>query len=122
MRLTGFIPDAEYLGLLRGADAILVLTREDHTMQRGGYEAVALEKPLITSHWSLLREVFSRGTVHVDNSVASIVAAVRRIQADPATFREEMQALRQARAAVSALQVDSVRRLCQTPRRGWKRA
>jgi len=118
VRLTGFVPDADYLALLRGADAILALTREDHTMQRGGYEAVALEKPLITSNWPLLREVFSRGTVHVDNSRESITAAIRRIQANPAAFREEMTVLRQARVAVSASQVDNLRRICQAARGG----
>lgn len=115
VQLTGFIPDADYLALLRGADAILVLTREDHTMQRGGYEAVSLGKPLITSDWPLLREVFSRGTVHVDNSPESIAAAVGRIKGDSGTFRKEMAALRQMRAVVSASQVGELRRLCQAP-------
>ena len=113
VRLTGFIPDDQYLGLLRSADAILVLTLEDHTMQRGGYEAVALEKPLITSHWPLLREVFSMGTVHVDNSPESIASAVRRIQADPGVFRMEMVALKRSRAVVAASQAENLRRLCQ---------
>jgi len=113
VRLTGFVPDADYLALLRGADAIMVLTRENHTMQRGGYEAVALEKPLITSQWPLLREVFSRGTIHVDNSAESITAAVRQIQANLEAFREEMGKLRRARALVSAAQVGALRRICQ---------
>jgi glycosyltransferase involved in cell wall biosynthesis len=112
---TGFIPDTDYLALLRGADAILVLTLEDNTMQRGGYEAVSLEKPLITSHWQLLQEVFSRGTVHVDNSPEAIVKAVERIRRDPDTFMREMRSLRQSRAVVSATQVAGLRRLCQAP-------
>ncbi len=118
VHLTGFIPDADYLALLRGADAILVLTREDHTMQRGGYEAVALEKPLITSHWPLLREVFSRGTEHVDNSADGIVAAILRIRQDPGAYRWEMAELRRSRALVAASQVDRVKRLCQEPLEG----
>ena len=111
--LTGFMPDDRYLALLRGADALLVLTREDHTMQRGGYEAVALEKPLITSDWPLLREVFSRGTVHVDNSAASIVAALRKVQESPGAFREDMLALKRMRSVVAAAQTENMRRLCQ---------
>src|SRR2546428_11241378 len=113
VRLTGFIPDNDYLALLRSADAILVLTREDYTMQRGAYEAVALEKPLITSHWSLLREVFSKGTVHVDNSPESIAAAVRRIQENPGVFRADIVALKRSRAVVAASQAEHLRRLCQ---------
>ncbi len=115
VHLTGFLPDADYLALLRGADAILVLTREDHTMQRGGYEAVSLGKPLITSDWLLLREVFSRGTVHVDNSPEAIAAAVRRVQDQPEAYRRDMAELRRTRAAVVATQVGELRRLCQVP-------
>jgi len=120
VHLTGFIPDADYLALLRGADAILVLTLEDNTMQRGGYEAVSLEKPLITSRWPLLQEVFSRGTVHVDNSPQAIVDAVERIRRDPGTFGQEMRALRQSRAVVAAAQVARLSRLCQAPGLGGR--
>ena len=111
VRLTGFLPDTEYLALLRGADIILSLTKEDHTMQRGGYEAVALGKPLITSHWPLLREVFGRGTVHVDNSPQAIVSAIRTIQVEPRSWHREMIGLRQERQHVSAAQVQNLRGL-----------
>ncbi|HEV8337633.1 MAG TPA: glycosyltransferase [Candidatus Polarisedimenticolia bacterium] len=113
VRLTGFIPDADYLSLLRHADAIMSLTRENHTMQRGGYEAVALEKPLITSDWPLLREVFSRGTVHVDNSADAIAGAVKKVRENAPGFRREMSELKLHRAKVSESQVQKLRELCQ---------
>jgi glycosyltransferase involved in cell wall biosynthesis len=113
VRLTGFVPEEDYLALLRGADAILVLTSEDHTMQRGGYEAVALEKPLITSDWPLLREVFSRGTLHVDNSAAGIAAAVRLIQSDGAALQREIRLLKDERRRISTAQVQALRDLCR---------
>jgi glycosyltransferase involved in cell wall biosynthesis len=113
IRLTGFIPEEDYLALLRGADTILVLTSEDHTMQRGAYEAVALEKPLITSDWPLLREVFSRGTLHVDNSAAGIAEAVRRVQSDGAAFQKEIRLLKTERRRVSMAQVRALQDLCR---------
>ena len=114
--LTGFVPDHEYLSLLRGADAILVLTLEDNTLQRGGYEAMALEKPLITSDWPLLREVFSKGTVHVAPSASAIAEAVEKIRREPETFRRAMAALRRERAEVSGSQVSGLRAICAEPR------
>lgn len=114
VKLTGFIPDNEYLDLLRGADALLVLTLEDHTMQRGGYEAMALEKPLITSNWALLREVFGRGTVHVDNTPETIAAAVRTVQADPDFWGREMREQKKARAGITASQVGRLLALCES--------
>jgi len=118
VRLTGFTPDDEYLALLRGADAILALTREDHTMQRGAYEAMALEKPLVTSDWGLLRQVFSRGTVHVDNTPQAIAGALETIRAQPDRFRSEMADLKRERRQVSAAQVATLARVCAASESG----
>jgi glycosyltransferase involved in cell wall biosynthesis len=72
VKFTGFLPDEEYLGLLRGVQAIMVLTTNNHTMQRGACEAVSLGKPIITSDWPVLRSYFNKGTIHVDNSYHGI--------------------------------------------------
>lgn len=97
---TGFVSEAEYAGLLRAADVVVVLTLHDHTMQRGGYEAMALGKPLVTSDWGLLRETFSRGTVHVDNTPAALAAGIRRALDERARLGLEMEGLRREREAV----------------------
>lgn len=96
---TGFVSEAEYAGLLRAADAVVVLTTHDHTMQRGGYEAMALGKPLVTSDWSLLRETFSRGTVHVSNGADAIAQGIRRALKEQRALSTEMAALRSQRQA-----------------------
>ena len=71
-------------------------------MQRGGYEAVALGKPLVTSDWGLLRETFSRGTVHVRNEPAAIADGLRRAIADRERLAVEMQSLGTERRALFA--------------------
>lgn len=74
---TGFLdPYQEYPGLLRAADAIMVLTTRNHTLQLGGCEAVAVGKPLITSDWPYLQEVFPKGTVYVAPTAESIRSGV----------------------------------------------
>jgi glycosyltransferase involved in cell wall biosynthesis len=93
VRFTGFISPGEYGGLLRQADAIMVLTTRDFTMQRGGSEAVTVGKPLITSDWPLLRDIFHRGTEHVDNTAGAIEAAVRKIQSNPHEYAREIAEL-----------------------------
>jgi glycosyltransferase involved in cell wall biosynthesis len=97
VRLTGWLSEAQYTALLRAADAVMCLTTHDHTMQRGAYEAMALEKPLITSRWDVLRKAFYLGTVHVDNTAAEIAAAVQRVRANHAKLTSEMQRLRHER-------------------------
>jgi glycosyltransferase involved in cell wall biosynthesis len=93
--LTGFLSDEAYGGLLSDADAVLVLTTLDHTMQRGAYEAIYQGTPVIVSDWPILREAFPEGAVHVDNSPPSIVSAVRTIQDDKAGYRAGAERLRQ---------------------------
>ena len=79
---------------MRAADAVVVLTTHDHTMQRGGYEAMALERPLVTSDWQLLRETFSRGTVHVDNNSTAIAEGIAAAIRDGDRLVREMRVLR----------------------------
>lgn len=98
VRFTGWLSENDYNALLRTCDAVLCLTTHDHTMQRGAYEAMALGKPLITSDWEILRQTFSRGTVHVDNSPSEIAKAIETIAADAGRYGVEMHELSQLRA------------------------
>lgn len=97
VRLTGFLADAEYVGLLLASDAVISLTTLDHTMQRGAYEAVYLGRPVITSNFDLLRRHFCKGSVHVDNTVEDVVAGVHRMRDNLARFRAEIDELRRER-------------------------
>ena len=54
----------------------MVLTNDDHTMQRGACEAVSIGKPIITSNWHLLQSYFNKGTIHVENYCEQIRAGV----------------------------------------------
>lgn len=99
VRLTGFLPDDEYVGLLLASDAVIALTVMDHTMQRGAYEAVYLGRPVITSAFDLLRRHFCKGAVHVDNTEEDVAAGVRRMRDNLPRFRAEVQELRRERLA-----------------------
>ncbi len=95
---TGFLdPYREYPGLLRAADAVMVLTTRDHTLQLGGCEAVAVGKPLITSDWPYLREVFPKGAVYVAPAPESIRDGVLELRRRYAALQQETVALREER-------------------------
>jgi hypothetical protein len=76
---TDFIPDDEYWKLLDDCDGVICLTTRDYTLVCGGYEAIYSDKPLITSNFPVLKNYFRFGTVYVDNTVDSIVEAVKKI-------------------------------------------
>lgn len=99
VRFTGFLPDDEYLGLLRSVQAIMVLTTDNHTMQRGACEAVSLGKPIITSDWPVLREYFNKGTLYVTNSHESIRAGILRMKREWQSLEKEIILLQQERQA-----------------------
>ena len=97
LHLTGFLADDAYYGLLRSVDAVMALTKEDHTMQRGACEAVWLGQPIITSDWPLLRQTFHKGTVHVDNTTEGIRAGVLQMRARHRQLTSEVLLLQEER-------------------------
>jgi glycosyltransferase involved in cell wall biosynthesis len=77
---TGFLDYNDYVSLLQSINVIMVLTKRNKTMLAGAYEALALQKPLITSDWPPLRRYFYKGTVHVDNSLKEIQEAIEIVR------------------------------------------
>lgn len=111
---TGFLPDDDYLKLLRGADAIMVLTDKDFTLQLGGMEAIAVGKPIITSNLSFLRDYFSQGTVHVPNTSDGIRQGIIRAHHNLAGLSEEIVRLRRIHEEEWRVQSQRLRQLVAT--------
>lgn len=91
---TGFLPDPQYIGLLRTVDAIMVLTTRDHTLQLGGCEAVSVGKPLIVSDWPYLRQFFFKGAVYVSNTPEGIYRGIRQMQQQQCQMQQGVLDLR----------------------------
>lgn len=94
VHLTDFIPDKEFVELLNKVDAIMVLTTRDLTLLQGGFEAVAVEKPLITSDWPVLRDYFRKGTLYVDNRAESISNAIKEIEVKKNELTQQIKELK----------------------------
>ena len=92
--MLGYLPYSRYVGLLHAADVVLTLTTRDHTLLMGGFETVAIGKPLITSDWPVLKDYFSLGTVHVPNTVEGVCHGVRQAQAEHDALQRDMLKLR----------------------------
>jgi glycosyltransferase involved in cell wall biosynthesis len=83
---TGYLPDSDYFKLLRRSDIILVLTKNENCLLCGAYEAVALQRPLITSDTFALREYFYTGVEYVSAEPSSISKAINRIYKNYDTY------------------------------------
>jgi hypothetical protein len=91
---TGFLSDEDYHLLLSGADGIMALTTRDKTLLAGSYEAISLEKPLITSDWKPLKRYFTKGTLFVDNSSTQIKLAIQTLKKVHQDLKHEMHILK----------------------------
>ena len=79
VRLQGFLPRNDYIGLLMSVKGVMSLTIRDHTMQMGAYEALSLKQPIITSDWEILRTSFGDAAVYVNNTPESIVRGICKL-------------------------------------------
>lgn len=96
VHLTGFLSTEDYGTLLTTADAVLTLTTRDHTMLRGAYEAIYQGTPVIVSDWPMLREAFSDGAVHVENTAEGIASGIVSVRAAADDYRSGARRLRTA--------------------------
>ena len=77
--LTGFLATEEYHRVLCSSLASLVLTTSNATQPSGACEALSSDTQLVISNTSLTKKLFGEWAVLVENSVESIVSAIRAL-------------------------------------------
>jgi len=92
--LTGFLPDDAYAGLLQNVDGLVVLTKGQHILNCGAYEAIAMEKPAVISDWPGLRRCFTHGFVYVNNVPEAIAAGIEKMLSEQTTLKNEIIVMR----------------------------
>ncbi|MCG3169177.1 MAG: hypothetical protein CALGDGBN_00690 [Pseudomonadales bacterium] len=92
--LLGYVPDEQYVDLLRKVDVIVDLTTRESCLVCGAYEAVALEKPFVISDTKVLREYFPLGGVHVENHASNIVAGIQQVLDGLTRYRADVRVLK----------------------------
>lgn len=118
--LTGFLPENDFISYMKGSTAVIALTNSDNTMQRGAYTALSYKVPIITSNWNLLKEIFCRGTVHIDNTSVGLENAIRTICTDLGRFRKEIVELNGIHQEIFFGKIREIREklLCEVRERG----
>ena len=94
---TGFLSENDYWQLLYAADIMIVLTKRENCLVCGGYEAIAIGKPLILSDRKILREYFYKGTIFTANRSELIsdtifrgIKGIDKLQADVKELKQEL--------------------------------
>ena len=78
IRLTGFVPEADYLTLLRNANVIVDLTTRENCLVCGAYEAISLHKALVVSDTAALRDLLGGAAEYCTNDPRAIAASIVR--------------------------------------------
>ncbi|MEZ5543295.1 MAG: glycosyltransferase [Pseudomonadota bacterium] len=92
---TGFVPDADFVTLLRESDCIIDLTTLPDCLVCGAYEATALGVPVILSDTAANREIFIPGAVLASNNARDLARAIREVLRHRREHQAEMQILRE---------------------------
>jgi glycosyltransferase involved in cell wall biosynthesis len=95
LQYTGFLEYSDFIKLMSSMDVIMVLTKRDKTLLSGCYEALMLEKPIITSNFEVLQDSFNKGAIFVDNSVPQILNAIKIVQNNYCKLKEEIKQLKE---------------------------
>jgi len=92
--LTGFLSDDDYWELLSNANFIIALTTREYTLLSAGYEAIALEKPLIISGTNTLKNYFNDNVIYFDIFNDDIQILVNKVRADIDSLNKKMKKLK----------------------------
>lgn len=91
VHLLGFVSSEDYSNYLISCDVVLVLTTSEWVILCGGYEAVAVEKPLITSDTKALKEFFKGMVFHAAPTSQSICDAINTVSGDLQAHTKKIQ-------------------------------
>ena len=92
--LTGYLPEDEYIRLFHAVDAIVDLTTREDCLVCGAYEAVAMEKPMVLSDTSTLRQYFSKGAVFTDNTAEDLARKIKEVLENAVDLQEQTKRLK----------------------------
>lgn len=96
---TGFVSDSDYFALMARSDAVMAVTSRAATLVCGGYEAVAMGKPLLLGNSETLRDYFRFGCLYTDGTAADIGHQLRKLAAGLPDLRKGVERLYAMRSA-----------------------
>jgi len=73
----GYVSESEFYAYLYKSQVVLDLTTKENCLVCGAYEAMAAERPLVTSNSEVLKRYFHKGTVFTEHNVQSIARSIR---------------------------------------------
>ena len=111
VRFTGYVSDAEFYHRLAGAQVVVDLTEQENCLVCGAYEAMMLERPLVTSKTFALQKYFTGGTVFVHHQPQAIAEGIKLAYEKRAELREQIKDWKKQTVIDNAKKVKAIRAL-----------
>lgn len=89
--LTDFLSESDFANLLFSADVIMDFTTLDWCLVCGGYEAISLRRPLITSGTVALRELFGEAAIYSNHSPGDIAVCINQAKKDYPDYLKKVE-------------------------------
>jgi glycosyltransferase involved in cell wall biosynthesis len=87
----GYVPESTFYTHLFESHVVLDFTNNENCLLCGAYEAMAAEKPLVTSNTEALRNYFTHGTVFTKHDRISIEQAIETAYENQVNLKEEIK-------------------------------
>jgi glycosyltransferase involved in cell wall biosynthesis len=109
VRFLGYVPEADFYSHLAESQVVVDLTTQENCLVCGAYEAMVLEKPLVTSKTSALQKYFTGGTVFVDHDSDSIANGVRLAFEKRVELKRQIEQWKKQITADNARKIEAIR-------------
>jgi glycosyltransferase involved in cell wall biosynthesis len=96
---TDYLKGDAYWNRIFSSHVVLTLTMNPLSLEAGGLEGMIAGRPLVLSRTPVLVEYFTKGTVFVEHTAASIAASVEQARAQERTLTREIRELAQEKRA-----------------------
>jgi len=117
VRFLGYLPEVNFYVHLAASQIVVDLTMQENCLVCGAYEAMMLERPLVTSRTSALQGYFTAGTVFVDHNPESIAAGVKSAYEGRKELKREIKMWKRQIVADNAKRIEMIRQALKLPAR-----
>lgn len=111
VNLLGYVPIDEFYSCLAESQVVVDLTMQENCILCGAYEAMALNKPLVTSKTKALQSYFTGGAVFVHHEPEAIAEGIRKAYSNRSELKQEIAEWKHGAHAKNRDRIERIREL-----------
>jgi glycosyltransferase involved in cell wall biosynthesis len=111
----GYVPEPQFYSRMASSQVVVDLTVHENCLVCGAYEAMMLEKPLVTSRTLALQRYFTGGTVFVDHRPPDIARGVRLAYEARSELRQRIKVWKTLAAIGNSRKIEAIRAYLNLP-------